>query len=96
MRLQRVVPAFAAAIALAGSAAPAYGFHNRASGAGATDHVTRAFTVAHQQGGSSSALLDLGVGAVAGMAIGSLGLAAVTRRSTGTRGRAGGIVTGRS
>jgi hypothetical protein len=93
MRLQRVVSAFAAAIAVAGSAAPAYAFDNRASEAGPVNLVS------HSTGGSSdssSALVDIGAGAVAGMAIGSLGLAAYTRRSDGTKRRAAGVAAGRS
>ena len=81
MRLQRLAPALAAAITLAGSAAPASAFDNRAPEPGPGSLVSHSDA---GSGGSSSALLDIGVGAVAGAAIGSLGLAALTRRSSHT------------
>ena len=95
MRLHRVVPAFAVAITLAGSAAPAYAFDNGAPEAGSVALVSQPAASGHGSGGSS-VLVDLGAGVVAGAAISSLGLAAVMRRSARTTRRPAGVATGRS
>lgn len=93
MRLQRLAPALAAAITLAGGAAPAYAFDNRAPEPGIGSLISHNSA---ESAGGSSALVDIGAGVVAGAAIGSLGLAAVTRRSSTTRRRITGVATGRS
>lgn len=95
MRLERVVPVFAAAITLTGSAAPAYAFDNRAPEAGPTALVSHPAASVHRSDGSSG-LVDLGAGLVAGAAISSLGLAAVTRRSARTTRHPAGVAPGRS
>lgn len=93
MRLQRAMPALAAAITLAGSAAPAYAFVPEI-GAQPSGPAT---VVSHTRStGSNDALVDIGAGLVAGMAIGSIGLAAYTGRTARGTAKAGRVATGRS
>jgi hypothetical protein len=103
MRLQRALPVLAAVITLGGSAVPAYGFQPRdpePGGAGPTPTVTiaapRAIVSHTHSTGSNDAVLDIGVGLVAGLAIGSIGYAAYAGRSS--RGAAKGrrVAAGRS
>jgi hypothetical protein len=100
MRLQRAAPMLAAVITLAGSAVPAYGFQPQSGPAGPSQPTTintpRA-VVSHTQGtGSNDALVDIGAGLVAGMAIGSIGFAAYTGRSSRGSAKAGRVAAGRS
>ena len=93
MRLQRAMPALAAAITLAGSAAPAHAFEPE-SGPRPNGPTT---LVSHTKStGSNDALVDIGAGLVAGMAIGSIGLAAYTGRTARGTAKAGRVATGRS
>ena len=103
MRLQRTAPVLAAVITLAGSAAPASAFHNQESGVQPTGLTppttvsTPRAVVSHTRGtGSDDALIDIGAGLVAGMAIGSIGYAAYTGRASRGTAKARRVATGRS
>jgi hypothetical protein len=102
MRLQRAVPVLAAVITLGGSAVPAYGFHNQESGVGPsgptqpTSLSTPRVVVSHPGTGSNDALVDIGAGLVAGMAIGSIGFAVYSGRSSRETGKARRVAAGRS
>jgi hypothetical protein len=98
MRLKSATPVLAAVITLAGSAAPAYAFRPEIgpSDTPTTINTPRA-VVSHTQGtGSNDALVDIGAGLVAGMAIGSIGYAAYTGRSARGTAKARRVATGRS
>jgi hypothetical protein len=96
MRLQRAMPALAAAITLAGSAAPAYAFDNRAPEIGPNLNGATTLVSHTRSTGSNDALVDIGAGLVAGMAIGSIGFAAYTGRTARGTAKAGRVATGRS
>jgi hypothetical protein len=93
MRLQRAMPALAAAITLAGSAAPAHAFAPEIGPKpdGPTTLVSHTKSTA-----SNDALVDIGAGLVAGMAIGSIGVSAYTGRTARGTAKAGRVATGRS
>ncbi len=93
MRLQRAVPALAAVITLAGSAAPAYAFVPEV---GPSTNAPTAVVSHTGRTGSNDALVDIGAGLVAGMAIGSIGYAAYTRRSPRGAAKARRVATGGS
>ena len=95
MRIHRAVPAFAVAITLAGGAAPAYAFDNRAPAFG-PDLASPSAGASHNSRGSSDSLLDLGFAAVAGAAIGAGGVAVAGRRSSTAARRPGGIAARQS
>ena len=103
MRLQRAVPVLAAVITLGGSAVPAYGFHPREPAFAPTGltrpaaiDTPRAVVSRPQGTGSNDALVDIGAGLVAGMAIGSIGYAAYTGRSSRGTAKARRVAAGRS
>jgi hypothetical protein len=99
MRLHRAVPVLAAVISLGVSAAPAYAFwpeNGPSPSPPKTVYAPRA-VVSHTQGtGSNDALVDIGAGLVAGMAIGSIGYAAYTGRSSRGAAKARRVAAGRS
>ncbi len=93
MRLQRAMPALAATITLAGSAAPAQAFVPEIG-----PNLNGPTTLVSHTGstGSNDALVDIGAGLVAGMAIGSIAVAAYTGRTARGTAKAGRVATGRS
>ena len=92
MRLQRATPVLAAVITLAGSA-PAYAFVPEI---GPSPNGPKTVVVHTSSTSSNDALVEIGAGLVAGMAIGSIGYAAYTGRSSRGTAKTRSVATGRS